>query len=267
MHDIKENLLNFSSANLQKLQLVMSVLQEFGITSIGYSRFYKNKCIRISNNIEWMEYYLNNDVLHTDKLRYVRELTGSKKQKYHIILRAQDNWSKEINPIMKKYNQDNICSFYMQNDNYIEMFGFASDVGTESLTNFYINNISLLLRYTLFFREVMLPQINNNLDKILIPFAPFNDDTIDADIENATPEKKIKLKRIYLTDNTYVTEKEFISLHYLSKGYSYKEIGQKLSISPRTVETYINHIRLKLGYTFKGDILHALEKSLIKFNN
>ncbi|HAX96676.1 MAG TPA: hypothetical protein DCY35_09185 [Prolixibacteraceae bacterium] len=44
-----------------------------------------------------------------------------------------------------------------------------------------------------------------------------------------------------------LTDREFLILHHISQGMSYKQIGRKLYISPRTVESHKRNILSKLG--------------------
>lgn len=48
-----------------------------------------------------------------------------------------------------------------------------------------------------------------------------------------------------------LTPREKECLEYTVKGFTAKEIAKKLSISPRTVEDYINQVKLKLGVSSK----------------
>jgi DNA-binding CsgD family transcriptional regulator len=232
---------------------VISILQEFDITSIGYSRFYSDKSLRICSNLEWLSYFINNDILYTNEQRYIDELSCVTDRKHYLILREQDKASKNIVPIMQKYNQDNICSLYVKNDNYVEMFGFASDVGKASLSNFYANNIDFLLKSTLLLKEKLGNTINNELQNLYMPFNLYKQDTsgVDTYQNRQIMQQKIKLKSVYLSDDFTITGREFECLCYLGKGYTYREIAIKLGISARTVETHINHIKHKAGFNYK----------------
>ncbi|WP_083504019.1 LuxR C-terminal-related transcriptional regulator [Legionella steelei] len=48
-------------------------------------------------------------------------------------------------------------------------------------------------------------------------------------------------------------------LEYTVKGFTVKEIGKKLLISPRTVREYINQVKLKLAVSSKQ---HMIQKVL-----
>jgi len=55
--------------------------------------------------------------------------------------------------------------------------------------------------------------------------------------------------------NQYLTAREVDILKCLLKGYSAKETGLELEISYRTVESYINTLKLKLDCTKKSELI------------
>lgn len=66
-------------------------------------------------------------------------------------------------------------------------------------------------------------------------------------------------KRYYLgddvLDNAYFTAREIEVFKRLLLGYTAKEIGNILKISPKTAEAYIDNIKLKLQAKSKGEII------------
>lgn len=66
-------------------------------------------------------------------------------------------------------------------------------------------------------------------------------------------------KRYYLGDdifgNAYFTEREIEVFKRLLLGYTAQQMGQILKISPKTIESYIGHIKLKLQAKNKGEII------------
>jgi DNA-binding NarL/FixJ family response regulator len=61
-----------------------------------------------------------------------------------------------------------------------------------------------------------------------------------------------------------LTERERTVLRVVAEGYSAPEIGQKLFISPKTVDTYKQRINEKLGLSHRADYVKlALKLGLI----
>lgn len=52
-----------------------------------------------------------------------------------------------------------------------------------------------------------------------------------------------------------LTDRESLILHHISRGMSYKQIGQKLYISPRTVESQKRNILAKLGLKTTAELI------------
>ena len=61
--------------------------------------------------------------------------------------------------------------------------------------------------------------------------------------------------------NLTIREREII--HYLAKGFTYKEIAEQLFISDRTVAKHISNIYSKTGVSQKADLLVKLEYQLL----
>ena len=62
-----------------------------------------------------------------------------------------------------------------------------------------------------------------------------------------------------------LTPREREVLHHLARGYSYKRIGQRLDISPRTVESHVGAVLRKLQLTSRHEVTHwAAARGLIE---
>ena len=64
-----------------------------------------------------------------------------------------------------------------------------------------------------------------------------------------TPELELIAAKKSLTD------REYMILRHISSGMSYKQIGQKLYISPRTVESHKRNILAKLGLKTTAELI------------
>jgi DNA-binding NarL/FixJ family response regulator len=61
-----------------------------------------------------------------------------------------------------------------------------------------------------------------------------------------------------------LTPREREVLHHLARGYSYKRIGMRLDISPRTVESHVGAVLRKLQLTSRHEVTHwAAARGLI----
>lgn len=73
----------------------------------------------------------------------------------------------------------------------------------------------------------------------------------DLNLEHDNPEcnKETEENEVHLTER----EQEIIA--WMSRGYSQKEIGDKLNIAPKTVSCHLESIRKKIGVTKNTEIL------------
>ncbi|MEO6447018.1 MAG: response regulator transcription factor, partial [Gemmatimonadaceae bacterium] len=63
-----------------------------------------------------------------------------------------------------------------------------------------------------------------------------------------------------------LTERERDVLRLVAEGYSAPEIGERLSISPKTVDTYKQRIHEKMGFSHRAEYVKlALKLKLITF--
>jgi len=81
--------------------------------------------------------------------------------------------------------------------------------------------------------------------------------------------KQTKVGRYYFNMEGlefYLTRMEFMCLTLMSQGNSIKEVANKCSISPRTVESHVNSIKLKTGQTNRCGIISILNHSPFDFS-
>lgn len=64
-----------------------------------------------------------------------------------------------------------------------------------------------------------------------------------------------KLGSDSLTTKPKLTSREQDCLYFYVKGYSSKEIAEKLRLSPRTIECHINNIKSKLGVNKRSELI------------
>jgi DNA-binding CsgD family transcriptional regulator len=61
--------------------------------------------------------------------------------------------------------------------------------------------------------------------------------------------------------NIYLTKREAECVVYLLKGHTIKEVGEKLNLSARTIEFYINNIKAKLKCRTRTELLDHIKNS------
>jgi DNA-binding CsgD family transcriptional regulator/predicted ester cyclase len=75
-------------------------------------------------------------------------------------------------------------------------------------------------------------------------------------VSDAAPmESNIPATQALQADCTLFTERELAIIRFVSNGYTSKEIGTQLHLSPRTIEKYEEHIRLKLHVPNRAGVI------------
>lgn len=120
----------------------------------------------------------------------------------------------------------------------------------------YLNHIDLFERFLDYFREKAKPLIERAMkEKIIIPnkfeLAPKGLMYKDLD----------RQAFLNLLNPQHFSMREMECIRLLTRGYTHKMIAQELGISPRTVETYLEHIKEKTDTHTKGELV----KYLLKF--
>ncbi len=114
--------------------------------------------------------------------------------------------------IVKKYN------------GYCDFFNFSSSPQNNQINNFYVNNTQLFEDFIRDFYVKMGPTIENLYHyKILFP----------TSIANAT------------NTTLSLSPRQLDCALLMTEGYTAKEIGRALSLSSRTVEEYIDNLKIK----------------------
>ena len=72
-----------------------------------------------------------------------------------------------------------------------------------------------------------------------------------------------RIKEIYHTDrgDIHFTSREKQCIYYLAAGNTMKKIAKILQLSPRTVESYLNKIKLKTGCRSKKELIAFIKRN------
>ena len=160
-----------------------------------------------------------------------------------------------------------ISHFDFIDNRYIENWGFISENKANSTFQTYMNNQSCLKKFLFLFKYEARNIINNFEQKRL--FYPGINLSNSANKYTQTKSKIIIPKKwIVKIDGKDVnfSSRQFQSLIGLARGYSQQDLALKMKVSKRTVETYINQIKSKLGLDTKSQIVNFANNSC-EFSN
>lgn len=250
-----------------EMQALCRPLFSLGINHFVYHKNYVNGGeIRLSNNPRWIQHFYAGQYHRFSAFeKNPKELQSgyvlwSHLQNHNVVLDAA-----------REFNIDHGISLVKRVTDGVEYFFFGTSRDNPQIINFYINNLDLLERFTIYFKDRGRELIKiANTKKIIIPnkfetAAEINDEgnpcliqnNIHAEFIANTPIKKIQVANQL---NTSLSRRELDCIAELLQGKTLKEIGNHLGISPRTVETHVNNIKEKLQCRSKSELIRYLTR-------
>ncbi|MBM3468124.1 MAG: helix-turn-helix transcriptional regulator [Alphaproteobacteria bacterium] len=171
--------------------------------------------------------------------------------------------------LLWKYDFWNTFMLYkIINNNLLEGWGFS--LGTEVLDplGFFLKNKSLLERFVNYFdvagKDLMDTSDRKKLAVYDENFTFFKRRSVSKDIDKTLNFlRQTHLGELLLSSEGYsfhLTQRQCECLYYLSHHYTAKEIARFLHLSHRSIETYIQSIRDKIGVSSKSDLLQFIHK-------
>jgi DNA-binding CsgD family transcriptional regulator len=215
------------------------------ITNFSYLKFCSDgSVINLTTDIRWIDYRFSENIKY--RILFEKQLEEGVVEKPYMYL-----WPNVIdNKLLGALHANGIwngCNIYIPKNNQIEVFSFSSSVNNTNIQNFYINNFNFLNKFIIYFMNNMnlLHEAEEKKNRII------TDIQFPCLLANETKNKCIDQKKIFdlkkvnITSELSLSKKEIECCYYLSKGLSIKGIAHKMGLSPRTIETHVNHIKLK----------------------
>ncbi len=232
-------------------QIIQPLKDFFGITSFIYQKnFNDGSEIRLSNQPAWMQFFYEHEL-------YKQSLFERPPSEF---IKSRLVWAGLTvhNPILdqaREFNIDHGITFIEPCEDGCEFFFIGTEVNHPEVQAKYLAQLDLIERFLDYFREKAKPLIEEACkQKIVIP-----DKFVEAPKWFCLAETKRDdfLQRLNPIE---FTARELDCMRLLTKGYSMKMIAQELEISPRTVETYLEHIKAKTATHSKGELVKFLLK-------
>lgn len=167
----------------------------------------------------------------------------------------------------KLLDSDLMVLWIDKTDEGVEMFGFAGSETKSALPTLLAKDQSLLVSFSKYFREEQ-QKVLLSMREAKIHLPTLKGDNYFNNVPLPSPLCTQK-RTSFLTEigmGTLVQQAKSLSpqeraclrLHLQFK--SAKETGANLGLSPRTVESYFESIKRKLGCSFKSDLFHIAKK-------
>ena len=222
--------------------------------------FFDNKSVYSSSNNSLTRDYIehvNSDLVYFKKLLY------SAGNKYFVL------WPEKVDhassKIYSKYNYGGGAHLLIESDSYIEFFWFCSDANNKFIQDFYIRQNKAVINFVKdFICENKSLLMENNIRNTCTCPDGINFSGL-AKTKSVIKEDNNKIRNLSRLSKTNsvpsFSKQEYCCLELLARGRTMKEIGRVLRISPRTVESYVESIKNKIGCNFKSQILDTFYKN------
>lgn len=268
----------FNQAHVSEIREVCSPLfKNFNLTHFGYLRYRADGgYLAVSSDINWAETHLKND--YASSPYFLEEVCSMPDNMYRASLWPTSHSADSTLEALYQHNIWHGLNIVQTSSDFTDVYYFASSRENHQVTSLYLNNSDLIKRFIVFFRDntknifekanideyaysenykaIMQRKKANEL-RVNQGVYPYKDN-----IENFV--KETKLKKFEIAGSRSLSSREFQCLSLLSNGRTMKEIGKHLGLSPRTIESYINSIKNKLGCINKSEVIRIFEKSDLK---
>ncbi len=189
---------------------------------------------------------------------FLPKINIAKKFNYYLLSTFPE-FAQLLAELKNNFNVSNILASVVKHQNYIDIYWFGANEDGHNATNFYLNNLDLIRSNMLSFDEKAADLIKlAEKDRIVIP-SLLKDDYNDA-------FRQIKLQgnfySLYLEGiSIQFSKRQYECLTLIAQGCTAKMIANKLSLSVRTVECYLNIIKSKLSCHSRPELIKLLMQS------
>ncbi|MEO8401579.1 MAG: LuxR C-terminal-related transcriptional regulator [Gammaproteobacteria bacterium] len=242
-------------------------LDLLGITSFNFVKTYNDGSqINLSNIPSWLEHFFDNEYYHVGAF----ERHPSKYESGHALW-PQLSGQKIFFDARTYFNIDNGITIIEKQTDSCDFYYFGTTAANTGIINFYLNNIDLLKRFILYFKDqarMIIKQANK--DRIILPshfeqhqFPEINEIYV---MEKSRQDflKATKIKNFSLggeLEGEVLSNKQVVSLMHLIEGKTAKEGAKNTGLSYRTVEGHINKLKERFNCNSKSELISKLLKN------
>jgi DNA-binding CsgD family transcriptional regulator len=256
-----KHLLFLSAADISE---VCEPLKQLGINFFCHDRCYRNGAhFRLCNRPDWMQtYYLKryHNLIYNQFPKESGHTCWSSYKNEPLFIDAREG-----------FNIFNGITIIEKDTHTVDRFGFGSAKKDKCFYEFYHNHLELLYRFILYYKNKATSLINKSeANKILlVENLPFEQAQQEEKVLNKLDSindfiKTTDIKRYPIKVNkklVYLSKRESQVCYYLSKGKSAKKIAEILNLSDRTIESYIEVIKIKLHVNYAIEIIKLCENN------
>lgn len=250
-----------------KIQEALSpIMGFFKDLSFGYTRFYQNETrIILETNTDWFAAHVEKGLYDTALSECVTRVLSNADNQYVYLMTGEP--MTPVHSLLFEHDMWNGLCFYVKSKNYIEAFHLETSRDNNEILNLYVSHPDVFQKMVNFIREKLFDLKIENAPRCLFSIYTPNDleENYSHNEHNYSiyNEKKLKefsktidVKKVYIPRyNVFLPKRQAACYFLLTKGFTSKEIGHRLGLSSRTVESYIAIIKSKLGIHYKNELI------------
>lgn len=270
---MKKNLTFLQKKTLEctsDLKNICQVIDEqYHIDAFSYARLDSNgHLIYLATDADWLEFY------------YGQEFHAAKTISKNPILLQNEftSWDaiqdcSVVATTREFFGLSQGITHIVRNKDHLSIYNFSTTTDRINLYNWFINHIDVIKLFVHYYNDKS-QAILNKLDKVRQQtqnaINPATAKIVEDLLSSKDENKKLCLKTLlpnefkidFKNKTSVLNFREHQCLCFLLHGFSAKETAKELSLSPRTIEFYLNTIKKKLGFISASD----LNKIFIKNN-
>jgi DNA-binding CsgD family transcriptional regulator len=164
-----------------------------------------------------------------------------------------------IRAVNERFNINNPLLIIKKQNQFAEMFLFTSNL--LNANEFYINNLDIFENFIFYFKDKATKLIDKATKSPLFyknnKIFTLNDEAKKSiNKERLKNLLKPKIYQLFYNEKIhYISKRQYDVLSFIAQGYTYKETADKLNLSPRTIESYIDILKNTFGVTSKSRLL------------
>ncbi|MBL7479211.1 helix-turn-helix transcriptional regulator [Legionella bononiensis] len=232
-------------------ELCADFLKRNGLNYFQFLRCYDNGSIGLlTNNTGLIEQFQ-----HVDNEPVVFSSFANEHQSASSFWFLWDEELPEM-PVQFAREQLNIrngITLVRRSKNYYDMIAVASPVDPEHAGAFYLNKLKPIEHFIIDFETAnkeLIEIMNKNPIALPEPYRDINYQSLCLSQGTLSVMGK--------TGPSHITVQELACLRLLIQGKSHKQIGRLLELSPRTVETYLQRVKLRTGFGTLHEMEHMI---------
>ena len=252
-----------------ELQDIIEPLRAFGITTFAHSKYFDDgKAFRISSELEWSQQYYNLG-FHNHPDGYEKSIRQHSSPLSLDFCLWRGEPTTEIYEALKSHNIWNGLTLCENGEGSISGWSFGTTAENESVLDFCLENIYLLKHFVLYMKSqhpnLLAPSDGSCFYTFAEPKELEESQVPEAAIQHFFEQTSIDKYCIDAEEKHFLTKREFDCLYELSLGKSAKQIAQALDISPRTVEGYLEKMKMRFNLSTKNQLAEMFIKHMLKW--